>query len=134
MFAPAWAECVREDLSPDVYIEVKQRRIGRIAAELLLVSVADRLTEAVPVVADSMRMIHTKSERPRLVACQTRPFSYLVGGGMSRGVDELTHLELEINGTDWSIDAFNDASRKVDRRTRVEGGRWSQVVPAVVDP
>ncbi len=129
VFAPAWAECIREDLSPDVYIEIKQRKVGRVPVELLLVSVCERLTDARPAVAECMHAVHANSERPRFIAAQTRPFSYLVRGGMSRGVDELTHLELEIDGSDWSLDAFNDASRKVDRRTRVEGGRWSDLTP-----
>lgn len=133
VFAPAWAECVREDLSPDLYIELKQRKVGRVAAELLLISISERLTDALPTVVECMQTLHAKSERPRFLACQTRPFTYSVGGGMSRGVDELTHLELEINGSDWSLDAFNDASRKVDRRTRVEGGRWSELGASVQD-
>lgn len=124
-FAPSWATCVHADESPQLYVEVKGRPMGRGEVEMLLVSLSVDAVggEEVP---QAVRDLHAELFRGpgSLAAWTVRPFTHRRGTALVRSVDEITHDELE---QVLSFDELQRGSASMDRRTRVTTEPWREL-------
>lgn len=120
-FAPAWASCVHADESPQIYIQLKDRWVGGLAVEMLLVSISAAVLGDETPPPSLVALYASLAGEEALEAWTVRPFIHRRGRTFVRSVDEITHSELEAPLT---LDALNAGSASMDRRCKVRCAPW----------
>jgi hypothetical protein len=123
VFAPAWSVCAKADLSPSIYVEVKNRRVGGAEIEVLLVSLRLDVAggEQVPVTLRALLAALMPPSGEGVLAFTVRPFMQRRRTAWVRGIDAVTHTDLD---QELSLDAMNRESAAMDKRNRLVSDSW----------